>query len=63
LISSTTSLGDGSRNAPPFNDSTARIQRAILRQASGRFTREARVQRRWESLKTTAAQMQQVPLQ
>ena len=52
-------VSDASRGEPPFVDQVAKVQRLQRSRLHGRFQREARVQRRWEELKTMAVTMQQ----
>ena len=52
-----TALSDAAAGQPPFVDPVAKVQRLQRSRLHGRFQREARVQRRWEELKTMAASM------
>ena len=54
-----TALSDASHGQPPFVDQISKVQRLQRSRLHGRFQREARVQRRWEELKTMAMTMQQ----
>ena len=54
-----TAISDASRGEPPFIDPVAKVQRLQRSRLHGRFSREARVQRRWDELKALAASMQQ----
>jgi len=59
MASSVMSAGGESKAGATYVDQTAKVQRLQRSRLHGRFTREARVQRRWEELKTTASQMAQ----
>ena len=54
-----TLLSDASRGAPPFVDPISKVQRLQRTRLHGRFSREARAQRRWEELKATAVTLTQ----
>ena len=54
-----TAVSEASRGTPPFVDPVAKVQRIQRSRLHGRFQREARVQRRWDELKSLAISMQQ----
>ena len=54
-----TALSDAPSGNAPFVDQISKVQRLQRSRLRGRFSREARMQRRWEELKATAIQLQQ----